>query len=150
MTVADEAVATLHDLLARRFDEYTRRLNQLSKEEASDFSTMVNAAFFEAARRRFMKDGKAASDADVIDYVAYARSWDEGAAEEIDPQIGELMINFVIEKLSMDALKDIDNNVAFRTKMMLLAAFTRDADYSEDEVAEFMEQAKEVAKEMLA
>ena len=150
MAVADEAVATLHDLLARRMDEYQRRLNQLDKKGADDFATVVNAAFFEATRRRFMKDGKPAGDTEVIDYVAYARSWDEGSAEEIDPQTGELLINFALEKLSLDALNGLDKDVSFRTTMMLLATFTRDADYSEDELAEFMESVKEVARAMLS
>jgi len=150
VAVADEAVATLHDLLARRFDEHSRRLNQLSKSEVNHFTAMINAAFFEAARSRFIKDGKPASDAEVIDYVAYARSWDEGSAEEIDPDAGERLINVVIEKLPLDALDDLDNNVVFNSKLMLLASFVREANYTEEGLAEFIQQARNTAEEMLS
>jgi hypothetical protein len=148
--VADEAVATLHDLLARRFEEHSRRLNQLSKTEAEHFAAMIDAAFFEGARSRFIQGGKAADDAEVIDYVAYARSWDEGSAEEIDPDAGERLINVVIEKLPLEALDDIDNEVAFSTKLMLLASFVRESNYSEEGLAEFIRHARDTAAEMLS
>ncbi|GLZ05183.1 hypothetical protein Acsp03_26490 [Actinomadura sp. NBRC 104412] len=151
MTVTDEAAATLHDLLSRRFDEHSRRLHQLSKSEVDHFTAMINAAFFEAARSRFIKDGKPASDAKVIDYVAYARSWDEGSAEEIDPDAGERLINVVIEKLPLDALDDLDNNVVFNSKLMLLASFVREANYTEEELlAKLIQQARNTAEEMLS
>jgi hypothetical protein len=148
--VADEAVATLHDLLARRFEEHSRRLNQLNKTEVEHFTAMIDAAFFEGARSRFIRDGKTADDAEVIDYVAYARSWDAGSAEEIDPDAGERLINVVIEKLPMEALDDIDNEVAFNTKLMLLASFVRESNYSEEGLAEFIRQARDTAAEMLS
>jgi hypothetical protein len=150
VAVADEAVATLHDLLARRFEEHSRRLNQLSKSEVEHFTAMIDAAFFEAARSRFIKDGKPAGDDEIIGYVAYARSWDEGSAEEIDPDAGERLINVVIEKLPLNALDNIDNDVAFNSKLMLLAAFVREADYSEEELAAFIRQVRGTAEEMLA
>jgi hypothetical protein len=150
VTVADEAVATLHDLLARRMDEHSRRLNQLSKSEAHDFSTMINAAFFEAVRSHFIRDSKPAAEAEVIDFVANARSWDEVAAEEIDPDTGERLINVLIERLPMNALDDLDKDVAFNTKLMLLATLVREANYSDDELAEFIQQARATAEEMLS
>ncbi|GLZ05184.1 hypothetical protein Acsp03_26500 [Actinomadura sp. NBRC 104412] len=151
MTVTDRAVATLRTLLKGELEEHERLLNAMDENEANiGYSALVNAAFFEAARRRFLKDGKPASDAEVIDYVAYARSWSDRVAEDIDPSIAETVINMAIEKIPANANKELDNNAAYTNKLMLLAVLTRDANYSEGELEEFMEQTQELAAEIVS
>jgi hypothetical protein len=151
MPITDRAVATLRNLLRGDLEEHERLLNAMDRNEANiGYSALVNAAFFEAARRRFLKDGKPASDAEVIDYVAYARSWSDRVAQEIDPSIAEVVINLAIEKLPMSANQQLDNNAAYANKLMLLAALTRDANYPEGALEEFIRQTRELAEELVS
>jgi hypothetical protein len=150
MAVSGVAVNALHELLAGHLEEYRQRLQQLDQAEARHFSTIVNAAFLEAARERFIKDGTPASDEEVIDYVAWARSWADSTAQELDPKAGELLINVVIEKLPLAALDDLDGNTAFSGKLLLLATLIREAKLDEEGLAKFMERARETADMMLS
>ncbi|MFD0856428.1 hypothetical protein ACFQ07_29580 [Actinomadura adrarensis] len=143
-------MSALHDLLAGRPDEHTQRFNQLEKVELRQFTTMVNAAFFEGARQRFLKDGVPATDEEIIDYVAWARTWDDSTAQELDPDTGEQLIKVVVEKLPMTAMDDLDNNISYSSKLMLVATFVREAKYDEEGLAEFMARVRKTADMMLS
>jgi len=150
MTITDDQVAALQAQLSGRFDEYQRLLNSMSKEEANlGYATLVQAAFFNAVRRRFIRNGRPASDIDVIEFVADARGRTPNAAEIIVPDIAELLINLTIGKAPLEANKDLDDNVSFRIKALLLTMLVTDENFSEAELEEFMAEARELGEESL-
>jgi hypothetical protein len=151
MTVTDKVVATLHAQLKGQFDEFERLLGQLNESEAGrGLTALVNAAFYEATQRRFMKNEKPASDAEVIDFVAATREKYEEVAESIDPDIAERLINYALEKLPSEANRDIDRNVAFQTQHLLMLSMVTEADYNDEQVAQFMREARDTAEEILS
>ena len=151
MTVTDKVVATLRAQLTGQFDEFERLLAQLNENEAGrGLPALVNAAFYEATQRRFIKDGKASSDAEVIDFVANAREQHEEVAQSIDPGIAERLINYALDKLPPDANRDIDRNVGFKTQHLLMLSIVAEEDYNEDQVTEFLQEARNTAEEMIS
>lgn len=150
MTTIDKQVTALHALLAGRFDESQRLLRNLSPEEVNvGYAAVISAAFFELTQRRFIRDGKPASDAEVIDFVAEARSRTEEAVKVIDPQIAELAINFVLGKLPLDAYDDVDDNIAFRLKSLLVAIMAADENFSDSKLDAFMVRVRALTEESL-
>lgn len=150
MTAIDKQVTALHALLAGRTDENRRILGELSHEELNvGYAAVISAAFFELARRRFIKDGRSASDAEVIEFVAEARGRTKNAAEIIDPEVAEVAINYVIGKLPLDAYDSVNDNVGFRVKSLLVAMMVADEDFSGVELDVFMAKVKGLAEESL-
>lgn len=150
MQPIDKQAAALHALLARRFDENQRLLGQLSAEEVNvGYAAVISAAFFELVRRRFIRDGKPASDAEVIEFVAEARGRTGEAVDIIDPQTAEIATNFVLGKLPLDAYDSVNDNVAFRTKSLLVAIMAADEDFGDSELDAFMAKVRDLAEESL-
>lgn len=151
MIVTDDQVATLRAQLAGDEAEHRRLLGQLDPEAANvGYVALVTAGFFEAARRRFLQDGKAADDTEIIDFVASVRERGEGLTKVIDPSVAETLIKIAIEKLPPEARADISGEVSNGHQIVLLAGFTADAKFTSDELDEFMIAAREVAEEMLS
>ncbi|WUI01501.1 hypothetical protein OHR68_06675 [Spirillospora sp. NBC_00431] len=151
MTITDEQVALLQAQLAGRVDEYRRLLDQIDKERANvGYDALVSAGFFEAARRRFITDGKPAGDAEVVQYVADVRRRTDSSADKIDPDIAERSINFVLGKLPFGANDDIDGNAGFQVKLLLLAAFVGEEQFNDAELDTFMARVRELAEESLS
>lgn len=151
MTVAiDKQVEALHALLAGRADENRRLLGRLSHEELNvGYAAVISAAFFELARRRFIKAGKPAGDAEVIEFVADARGRTENAAEIIDPEVAEIAINYVLGKLPLDAYDAVDDNTGFRVKSLLVAIMVADEGFGEAELETFMTKVRSLTEESL-
>ncbi|MFG2085980.1 hypothetical protein [Spirillospora sp. NPDC048824] len=150
MTAIDKQVAALHALLARRYEENQRLLGQLSAKEVNvGYAAVISAAFFELAQRRFIRNGKPASDAEVIEFVAEARGRTQEAVEIIDPQVAEIATNFVLGKLPLDAYDGVDDNVAFRTKSLLVAIMAADEDFGDSELNSFMARVRDLTEESL-
>ncbi|TMR03685.1 hypothetical protein ETD83_10170 [Actinomadura soli] len=151
MTIAiDKQVSALRAQLAGRADENRRLLGELSHEELNvGYAAVISAAFFELARRRFIKDGKPASDVEIIEFVAEARGRTTDAAEIIDPAVAEIAINYVLGKLPLDAYDDVDDNVGFRVKSLLVAVMVADEDFSEAELDAFMTKVRELTLDSL-
>lgn len=150
MTITDNQVAALQAQLSGRFDEYQRLLNAMSKEEANlGYAALVGAAFFSAVRRRFIVDEKPASDAEIIEFVAEARGRTPNAAEIIEPDVAELLINLSIGKAPLEARKNLDDNISIRIKALLLAMLVADEEFSEAELEEFLAEARELGEESL-
>lgn len=150
MRITDNQTAALQAQLAGRFDEYKQMLNDMSKEEADvGYATLVAAAFFNAVRQRFIVDGKAAGDVEVIEFVRDARGRTTNATEIIVPDIAELLINLSIGKVSPEAKKDVDDNASFKIKALLLTMLIADENFSEAELAAFIAEARELAEESL-
>ncbi|MFD0856376.1 hypothetical protein ACFQ07_29320 [Actinomadura adrarensis] len=149
MAINDRVVAALYARLARQWDEHERLMGTLSKEEINGpMVDLITAAFVEAARRRFLKEGVPASDAEVIDYIAFSRSKSEAAADRIDPILAEKQINLALQKVSPDVMKDVDADTAFDNQVFLLSLLVADGDYGDDELSELLQRSREMAEEL--
>ncbi|MFI0370840.1 hypothetical protein ACH35V_23465 [Actinomadura sp. 1N219] len=147
MAITDDQVAALRAQLEGRYDEHRQILQRLDRAEDNvAYNALVSAAFFEASRDRFLRDGVAAEDAEVIEFIAYTRERVPDVADDIDPDIAERLILFVIGKLPLDANDDIKGNVALATKVLLLAALIHDANPSQAEFEAFMAKVRRMAE----
>ncbi|WP_395109875.1 hypothetical protein [Actinomadura sp. SCN-SB] len=148
MQIRDQITRTLYAQLARQWDDHKQLMSQLTKEEINGpYVQLITAAFLEAVQRRFLKAGQPASEEEVIDYVASSRARSDDAAETIDPVIAEKQINVALERLPPEAMDDVDNNVAFDTQVFLLSLLVADADYTPDQLSEFVERSRDLAEE---
>jgi hypothetical protein len=144
MPVTDEQEATLHTMLAGKFDEYERMLDELDPVAArTGYRALVSAAFCIAASERFPEGTPAA---DVIEYVGDVRSRTEGTAK-IDPKIAERLILALITE---EETADIDRRTSYQTQLVLLAALIADARPDEAQLDDFMIQARNLADRWLA
>ena len=140
MPVTDHQAATLRALLAGDFDEHARLRAQLDREaDREGYSSLIAAAFFEAADRRFAAGhGREA----IIEFVASARATSASAAEQIDPAIAERMIKAVFDDEDMH---DVPGQVQLEIQVMLLAALVADARFGPAELDEFMAESRKLA-----
>lgn len=147
MAITDKQVAVLRAQLTGKIDEHRRLAKQLTTEEANtQYAALVAAAFIEAVERRFMKDGKAADDADVIDFVAQVRGLDDEMPDIIDPQIAESLIFHLLEK---GTVVDADPDTKFGHQIVLLASLVGEEQFSGAELEEFLSDARSLANELL-
>lgn len=145
MTVTDKQVAALHAQLAGRGEEHKRLFDELDADEVGyGYSALVAAAVFEAIDRRFVRDGKIAEDAEVIDFVADLRSRTADVADDLDPVIAERLIFHSLGKGEID---DIDQTVFFGTQILVLAGLIADANLNEGELESFMNVARSIAED---
>ncbi|WP_157430362.1 hypothetical protein [Actinomadura macra] len=148
--MTDDQVATLRAQLAGRPAKHHRQVRRPDPSEAgAGYSALISAAFFEAARRRFVRNGWPAEDGEVADFVASARGRSKRAIDVIVPGVAERVINHAIGKLPLEANDDIDPNVATRVKTLLLAALVGDEQFSDAKLDRFMTRARELADESL-
>lgn len=144
MPVTDEQEATLHAQLAGNTDEHVRLLDQLDPVAArTGYSTLVSAAFFLAADKRFPEGTPAAA---IIDYVADVRARTERTAK-VDPVIAERVLLAVNTD---EEIADIDGSASFRTQLVLLAALIADAQLDALALDAFMLRARRLADRWLA
>ncbi|HEY8479528.1 MAG TPA: hypothetical protein VIL71_06825 [Spirillospora sp.] len=142
-------MATLRAQLSGRPDEYHKLLNQMDNAEANRYLSLVTAAFFEAARRRFITDGKPADDAEIIDFVTSVRLR-LSEPTSIDPHAAETLIKVAVEKAPPEARDGISAEVSNATKTVLLAGLVGDEQYSPEQLEEFLTAARELADEVFA
>jgi hypothetical protein len=148
MAVTDEHVAALHAQLAGRGEEHKRLYAELDPDEVGyEYSALVAAAVFEAIDRRFVIDGKIASDPEVIDFVAALRSRTADVAEKLDPSIAERLI---FHSLGKGEIEDIDQKVFFGAQIIVLAGLIADAELSADELKSFMDTARGIANDWIS
>ncbi|TMQ95904.1 hypothetical protein ETD83_21945 [Actinomadura soli] len=149
MTVTDDQVAALRAQLAGQGDEHYRLFNQLDPQAANiGYVALVAGAFFEAVRRRFIKDGSPADDAEIIDFVTSVRLRLEESESKLDPNVGETMIKIALGKLPPEARKNIGGDVGYGTQILLLAGLIADEDLTSNELDEFLARARYFAEEM--
>lgn len=140
MPVTDHQAATLGALLAGDFDEHARLRAQLDRDaDREGYSTLIAAAFFEAADRRFASSH---AKADIVEFVASARASSASAAEQIDPTIAERMIRGVFADEDMH---DVPGQTLLETQVMLLAALVAEARLGTAELAAFMADSRKLA-----
>ncbi|GAA1797845.1 hypothetical protein [Actinomadura chokoriensis] len=147
MAITDEQVDVLRAQLAGKIDEHRRLARQLTADEANtEYATLVAAAFIEAVERRFMKDGKAADDADVIDFVAQVRGLDDEMPDIIDPRLAESLIFHLLEK---GTAINADPDTKFGHQIVLLANLVGEEQFSSAELDAFLSSARSLANELL-
>ncbi|TDB91602.1 hypothetical protein E1264_01225 [Actinomadura sp. KC216] len=151
MIVTDDQVAALRAQLAGDVDEHRRLLSQLDPKAANvGYVALITAAFLEAVRRRFVKDGKPADDDEIIEFVASVRERGEDLPRAIDPTVAETLIKIALEKLPPDGRDDISGEVSNGHKIVLLAGLTADARLTPAELDAFLARAREYVEEMLS
>jgi hypothetical protein len=146
MAVTDDEVAVLRAGLSGN-EALQRELQArlVSPAARSRYATFVTAAFFEAADRRFADGGTAA---DVIAFVADVRSRSDRLAESIDPRAAERLIRSVA--LTEEDISDLDTETKGRLFIVLLGGLVSDEHYNEDELDEFLAEARKTADGWLA
>lgn len=141
MAVTNDQVAALRALLRGDQGEYERFYARLGKNDGIGYAAMIGAAFIIAAERRFQPGG---TTADVIHFVADARSHDPGIAQSIDPKTGERL---VLSALTDEPVDDIDAKTATVTELLLLAAMTAAEDFHAADLDSLLEEARALVDE---
>ena len=144
MTVTDRQVATLRAQLAGDFEEHRRLLAQF--DEASDarpYVTLTNAAFFEAADRRF--GGTAAADG-ITGFVADVRSRSEKVRAALDPRVAERVLLAVVTDAD---ISDLDPREVRSSQTILLNALIADEGLDGAGLDGFMAAARQSADRLL-
>ncbi|TDC97717.1 hypothetical protein [Actinomadura sp. 7K507] len=147
MAVTDDQLETLRAQLEGRTEEHLRMLDQLDPAEANTgYAMLIGAAFFEAAERRFIRNGKYVPDDEVIDFVAAVRSVNEDTATTLDPSIAERILFAVLDK---GDIADIDDDTVLGYEIFLLAAMISDESLSADDLDAFLAEARKTADRWL-
>ncbi|XRQ02696.1 hypothetical protein ACN3XK_39575 [Actinomadura welshii] len=147
MPVTNHQIATLRAQLAGQRDEHLRLAKQLGTNEANtEYAALVAAAFIEAVERRFIRDGHAADESEVVDFVAQVREIDDEMPEVINPQIAESMILHLLEKGTIVAA---DKDVKFGHQIVLLATLIGQEEFNDAELDAFLSDARSLADQLL-
>ncbi|XRQ05061.1 hypothetical protein ACN3XK_52180 [Actinomadura welshii] len=149
MAITDHQVAVLRAQLSGRPDEYHRLLKQMDNATANQYLSLVTAAFFDAARRRFLKGGEPVEDAEIIDFVTSVRLRLEEPSS-MDPHVGETLIKVAIEKLPPEARDEVSGEVSNATKTILLAGLVGDESFNSDQLEDFLATARQLADEVFS
>lgn len=140
MPVTDEQVAALRAQLADDVDEHRRLLAQLDLNTGGRaYVALIDAAFFEAAERRF--DNRSTT-ADVIEYVADVRARSPRIADTVDARTGEQLIRMVFSESPVEPL---DSKTALTAKQVLLAALIADEHLDEAGLDKTLADARQLA-----
>ncbi|MGI5205223.1 hypothetical protein ACQEU6_27040 [Spirillospora sp. CA-108201] len=141
MPVTDHQMATLRSQLTGRIDEHRRLLSQMDHAAANRYVSLLIAAFFEAAIRRFVRDGSPVDDTEIIKFVASVRNRlaDPG---DLDAQVALTLIKIAIDKLPVEAQKGISLDVSNGTRIILLSGMVGALNLSPDQLEEFLNAAR--------
>jgi hypothetical protein len=147
MPVTDEQIATLRAQLQGKLEEHRRLLRELDPEEVNvGYSALIAAAFIEAAERRFIRDGKSADKAEVVDFVAQLRETDDDMPDIIDPQIAESMI---LHLLGKGELIEAEEGIKLGHQIVIIATLVGESHFTEAELDAFLADARSLADELL-
>jgi hypothetical protein len=140
--VTDHQVATLRAYVTGDLDEYKRMLSQFDRNaDKAGWAALITAAFFEAVDRRFTN----ASD-DIIEYVGSVRARSESLADELHPDVGERLIRHA---LGDGPEPDADGKTQALAQTLLLGALVYDSGYDDQELDEFLLEARRVANQLV-
>ncbi|QXJ23294.1 hypothetical protein AGRA3207_004431 [Actinomadura graeca] len=144
--MTDDHVATLRVRLAGRPGKRHHRWGRPGPSEAdAGYAALISAAFYEAACRRFVRNGWPADDAEVTAFITAARA----APNIIVPATAERLINHAIGKVPLEANDDIDPRVAIRVRTLLLTALVGDLHFGDAQLDRFMARSRQLAQDSL-
>jgi hypothetical protein len=145
MPVNGRQLAALRAQLAGRLDEHKELLAQLDwSVDAAGYTALLDAAFFEAAGRRF--NGQMSAE-DISAYVADVRARTDRAGEVVDQDAAERLIGGVLGRSNVE---DLDPRTAITVKQYLLVALVADGGYDEAALDQFLLDASKLADQWLA
>lgn len=143
MSISDQQVVVLRALLARDFDEHRKLYAKLDRDGIrTGYAPLISAAFCLAAEHRFA----GSSRADIIEFVADARSRADSARTVIDPAAAERIIHAVTG--DEDDITDINPNKRLEIQMTLLGALVADESLDSAGLDEFLAAARKLADQM--
>jgi hypothetical protein len=143
--VTDEQAATLRAYLTGdpgRYEELHARLDR--GQDAAAYTALIIAAFFEAADRRFAKNG---TTADIITFVAGLRARSDRLGQEIDPQTAERLIRAA---LTDEDISDLNDQVKGRIYPVVLAALVADEHPGDTQLDALITQARHLANRWIS
>jgi len=145
MAISDEQAAALRTMLAGDFDEHNRISAHLDRTDGwGEYPALIQAAFFEAADRRF---GKGYTDAEIIQFVADARARFDQTGRDIDARAAERLLRATQGVGSVD---DLDDKTVVGTETLLLGALITVENLDDATLDEFMKEVRELADEWIA
>ncbi|GLZ07036.1 hypothetical protein Acsp03_45020 [Actinomadura sp. NBRC 104412] len=148
MTVSDKQVAAVRALLTGQSEEHSRLIDEMGPVDVGrGYTALVAAGVFELIDKRFMREGVAAPDDDIVAYVAFARQKSEAFAEGLKPGIAERVMLAALDKAE---LADIDNNDVAMAQFYLLMSLVHDEQFSDEELDTFLMRARKTADIWLA
>jgi len=144
MPVTDDQVAVLRALLADDQDLYKELYARLDRDrDSGGYVAMVNGAFARAVQRRF---GTPHQPADVIEFVADARSRSDRLAQEIDARIAERVILMV---LGEGSVADVSKTTLASTQLLLLGALVADEHFDDAGLDAFLASSRKLADQIM-
>jgi hypothetical protein len=144
MPVTDGQVAVLRALLADDQDLYKQLYARLDRDrDSGGYAAMINGAFARAVQRRF---GNQHQPADVIEFVADARSRSGRLAQEIDPGIAERVIHLV---LGDGSVTGVSKTALASTQLLLLGALVADEHFDDAGLDAFLASSRKLADQIM-
>ena len=145
MPVTDDEVAALRALLKDDIEGHKQLFARLDRGHAArGYTALIAAAFGEAVLRRF---GTNHTRAEVIEFVADARSRSENLAAKIDPDAGERLIGAVLGEATTEGLS---RQAKMSAQFLLLAALIAAEHLDDPGLDAFMSDARKLADQLLA
>jgi hypothetical protein len=145
MAVTDEQVATLRTQLAGDNDEF-HRLNAAldhSPSATAAYAALVLAAFVKSVDRRFTAD---TPRSEIVEFVSDVRSRSDRLGEKLDQDAAERLILSVNTDERVD---DLDARTRFGMELVLLAALVGDSRLDDNELDDFLSQARKFGDQLL-
>jgi hypothetical protein len=143
--VTDEQAATLRAYLTGDPDRYAELHARLDRgQDATAYTALIIAAFFEAVDRRFAKNG---TTGDVIDFVAGLRARSDRLGQEIDPQTAERLIRAA---LTDEDISDLTDQVKGRVYPVVLTALVADEHLDDAQLDAFLTEARQLANRWIS
>ncbi len=144
MAVTDLQVATLRAQLTGNLEEHRRLLAQFDeKSDGRPYVMLTNAAFIEAAERKFTSDTTAD---DIIQFVADVRSRSERIGGSMDPRVAERVLLAAVADADIG---DLDPREVRRSQTILLNALIVDENLDGADLDEFIATARGLADRLL-
>jgi AcrR family transcriptional regulator len=140
ITVTGDQVAAMRTYFKGDAAGYKEMVDRLDPAARRAYAALIVASFLVAAENRF---GKGATRGDVAEFIENLRARSEKLAGDIDPHQAERLIMAVHTDENVD---DVDNGLY----SLLLAGMIADAQLSDAELDEFLENSRKLADQMLA
>jgi hypothetical protein len=145
VAVTDEHVATIRALLHGNIQGYLQMIDDLERANRLDgYEALLGAAALEAFDRRF---GRNYTTADIVTYVADARTRFSETGADFDPRAAEQLIHAALGDASIDGLTD---QTIAQLQVLLLGDLITAKRLDDAELDEFVGEARALAEESLA